>query len=51
MTDAVDTDKGEFDAGKANGKFVHVTNHMYMVKDENVDYYFFVYFFFNTYGT
>ncbi len=26
MTDAVDTDKGEFDAGKANGKFGDVTN-------------------------
>ncbi|EEM13631.1 MULTISPECIES: hypothetical protein [Bacillus] len=26
MTDAFDTDKGEFDAGKANGKFGDVTN-------------------------
>ncbi|WP_176539139.1 hypothetical protein [Bacillus cereus] len=26
MTDAVETDKREFDAGKANGKFEDVTN-------------------------
>ncbi|MFB5253707.1 hypothetical protein ACE38F_26060 [Bacillus mycoides] len=26
VKDAVDTDKGEFDAGKANGKFGDVTN-------------------------